>query len=65
MDREELEKDLHFLGFVVMENKIKPETLPTIQTLNQCNIRTIMATGDSILTAISVGRECGIYSPEV
>jgi cation-transporting ATPase 13A3/4/5 len=43
-----------------MENKLKPVTQQTIATLNCCKIRTIMATGDNTLTAISVGRECNI-----
>lgn len=60
MKREEVECDLHFLGFLVMENKLKPVTKDTIKTLNRCKIRTIMATGDNTLTAISVGKECNI-----
>ncbi len=32
--------------------------------MNNCNIRTIMATGDNMLTAISVGRECNIIEKE-
>ena len=43
-----------------MENKLKPVTKATISTLNNCKIRTIMATGDNTLTAISVGRDCNI-----
>jgi len=43
-----------------MENKLKPATHDTITTLNSCNIRTIMATGDNTLTAISVARQCNI-----
>jgi cation-transporting ATPase 13A2 len=43
-----------------MENKLKPVTKDTISTLNECKIRTIMATGDNTLTAISVGRDCNI-----
>ena len=43
-----------------MQNKLKPVTTGVISTLNDANIRTIMATGDNVLTAISVGRECGI-----
>lgn len=54
--REEFEKDLSFLGFLVMENKLKEATRGTISALNDCNVRTIMATGDNTLTAISVGR---------
>jgi len=33
--------------------------------LNQANIRTIMATGDNVLTAVSVGRECHIINPSI
>jgi cation-transporting ATPase 13A2 len=47
-----------------MQNKLKPVTTGVIETLNQCNIRTIMATGDNVLTAISVGRECNIIEGE-
>lgn len=43
-----------------MENKLKEATRGVISTLNDCKIRTIMATGDNTLTAISVGRECNI-----
>jgi cation-transporting ATPase 13A2 len=39
-----------------MQNKLKPVTTGVIQQLNAANIRTIMATGDNMLTAISVGR---------
>jgi cation-transporting P-type ATPase 13A2 len=35
-----------------------------IDTLNRANIRTIMATGDNVLTAISVGRECNLIEPD-
>ena len=43
-----------------MENKIKAETLPSIQKLQEANVATIMATGDNGLTGISVGRNCGM-----
>lgn len=46
-----------------MENKLKPATRGTISTLNRCKIRTIMATGDNTLTAISVARQCNILGP--
>ena len=59
--REEVEKDLNFLGFIVMENKQKPETLSCVQQLQEADIPVIMATGDNGLTAISVGRKCGIF----
>ena len=58
--RQEAESDLKFLGFIIFENKLKDASTDTLQELNEANIRTIMCTGDNILTAISVGRECGI-----
>jgi cation-transporting ATPase 13A3/4/5 len=58
--RDSVEGDLHFLGFLVMENKLKAVTSQSIKTLNDCNIRTMMATGDNLLTAICVARNCNI-----
>lgn len=55
---------MRFLGFLVMENKLKPVTKEIIKDLNDCKIRTIMATGDNTLTAISVGRDCNILDKE-
>ena len=48
-----------------MQNKLKEATTGVIQTLNKANIRTVMATGDNVLTAISVARECNIVEAEV
>jgi magnesium-transporting ATPase (P-type) len=48
-----------------MQNKLKPATTGVIEVLNGAKIRTIMATGDNVLTAISVGRECTIIDAEV
>ncbi|KAI1285205.1 Polyamine-transporting ATPase 13A3 [Halotydeus destructor] len=56
--REDIEKDLNFLGLLVMGNMLKPETTEVIDTLTRADIRTIMVTGDNMLTAISVAREC-------
>ncbi|SCU78143.1 LAMI_0A03598g1_1 [Lachancea mirantina] len=66
ISREELESNLEFLGFIVFENKLKGSTSETLKTLNDAKIRTIMCTGDNVLTAISVGKESGlIKEPEV
>ena len=56
IQRDEVESNLTFLGFLVMENRLKKETTGVINTLRDCNVRTVMATGDNILTAISVAR---------
>lgn len=64
IERLDCEKQLTFLGLLVMENKLKKETNGVIQVLNDCKIRTIMATGDNVLTAISVARQCSILNQE-
>lgn len=62
ISREEAEEDLHFLGFIIFQNKIKPESQPTIAELKNANIPSIMCTGDNILTAISVANEASILN---
>jgi len=54
--REEVESKLTFLGLLVMENKMKDESTAVIETLQECEVGTIMATGDNVLTAISIAR---------
>ncbi|KAH8298702.1 hypothetical protein KR018_009473 [Drosophila ironensis] len=60
LSREDVETNLEFLGFVILENRLKQDTAKVINVLNSAKIRTIMITGDNILTAISVARDCGI-----
>ncbi|KAF1957513.1 hypothetical protein CC80DRAFT_443816 [Byssothecium circinans] len=62
MKREDAETDLDFVGFIIFENKLKPSTTPVIEELEHANIRTVMCTGDNILTAISVARECSLIN---
>ncbi|CAJ0950238.1 unnamed protein product, partial [Mesorhabditis belari] len=61
--RQTVEINLELLGLVVMENRVKPVTLGVINQLNRAHIRTVMVTGDNLLTAMSVARECGIIRP--
>ncbi|XP_033763962.1 probable cation-transporting ATPase 13A3 isoform X2 [Pecten maximus] len=58
--RGDMEKDLNFLGLLVMENRLKGETTPVIHQLRDADIKTVMVTGDNILTALSVAEECGM-----
>ncbi|KAJ9662965.1 hypothetical protein H2201_005842 [Coniosporium apollinis] len=60
MKRAEAESELDFVGFIVFENKLKPTTTAIIEELGRANIRKVMCTGDNILTAISVARECSL-----
>ena len=60
MKRDEVETDLEFMGFIIFENKLKPTTTAVLTELRESSIGTVMVTGDNILTAISVARECGL-----
>lgn len=62
LSREEVEKDLLFMGLLVMKNLVKPESAEVISTLRQARLRTVMVTGDNILTAVNVARGCGMLS---
>ncbi|MEE6501504.1 hypothetical protein FKM82_004217 [Ascaphus truei] len=62
--REEVESDLEFLGLLILENRLKPETKPVLQELSCANIRTVMITGDNLQTAITVARTSGLV-PEI
>ena len=41
-----VECELTFAGLIVMQNRLKPETSPVIQTLIKANIRPVMITGE-------------------
>lgn len=60
MDRTAAESRLQLIGFIVFENKLKDITTEIIEELNEARIRNVMCTGDNILTAISVARECAL-----
>ncbi|KAG9493957.1 hypothetical protein GDO78_001692 [Eleutherodactylus coqui] len=63
LEREEVESDLVFLGFLIMENKLKPETKAVLQELMAAKIRTVMITGDNLQTACTVGKTSGMIPP--
>uniref|UniRef100_A0A3P8N799 Polyamine-transporting ATPase 13A3 n=1 Tax=Astatotilapia calliptera TaxID=8154 RepID=A0A3P8N799_ASTCA len=64
INRDHIEANMEFLGLIIMQNKLKPETPGVLQDLHQANIRTVMVTGDNMLTAISVARDCGMIPPQ-
>ncbi|CAH2236992.1 jg9485 [Pararge aegeria aegeria] len=63
LKRESIECDMTFLGFLVMQNSLKPETTQVIKELHDANMRQIMVTGDNIMTAMSVARGCCMVQP--
>ena len=56
--RDKAENKMIFLGLLIVQNKLKPETRPTLNLLESAGLKMVMATGDNILTAISVSKEC-------
>ncbi|XP_013404305.1 probable cation-transporting ATPase 13A3, partial [Lingula anatina] len=64
VQRENIECELTFLGLIIMQNSLKPETTPVIRQLKAANIRVVMATGDNMHTAISVARDCAMVDEE-
>ncbi|CAN9500917.1 unnamed protein product [Ophioblennius macclurei] len=63
INRDHIEANMEFLGLIIMQNKLKPETPAVLRDLHRANIRTVMVTGDNMLTAISVARDCGMIPP--
>ncbi|MGE5392801.1 MAG: cation-translocating P-type ATPase, partial [Candidatus Saccharibacteria bacterium] len=59
-ERNEIEKDLVFLGFAALRDPIRPEVKGAIQMASIAGIRTVMITGDNELTAMAVAQELGL-----
>ncbi|KAJ8277181.1 hypothetical protein GJAV_G00072300 [Gymnothorax javanicus] len=64
ISRDQIEVNMEFLGLIIMQNQLKVETPGVLEELRQANIRTVMVTGDNMLTAISVARDCGMVPPQ-
>lgn len=60
LSRDEIEKDLTFIGVVNFKNVLRDETPAVIQELEDGEVRCVMVTGDSVLTGICIARESGI-----
>lgn len=60
MPRGDVEKDLVFAGVVNFKNLIREETFDVICQLEAGEVRTVMVTGDSMLTGVCIARESGM-----
>ena len=59
------EKDLVFLGLLIVQNKLKEATNGTLMQLSHNgHVRVRMATGDNIMTAVCVGRKSNLIEPK-
>lgn len=64
LKREEVECDLKFAGFLVLQCPLKEDAIKTLQMLNESSHRVIMITGDNPLTAVHVARQVEIVDRE-
>ncbi len=57
---EDLEHDLDFVGLVGMIDPARPEVKDAIRVATKAGIKTVMITGDHIVTACAIAKELGI-----
>lgn len=60
LNSEYLENNYHFVGLVGMIDPARPEVKEAIQVARTAGMRTIMITGDHVITASAIARELGI-----
>jgi len=57
--RSNAESNLNFLGFIVLDNPLKPQSGPTIDRLRaEAGVWMSMVTGDNAVAAVCVARKC-------
>lgn len=54
--------NLTLVGLIFIKDEIRKEAIEGVKLVKDAHIKTIMITGDNKETAISIGRECGIYT---
>ena len=62
--RESLERDLTFIGFLIIEDPIREEVPKAVLKCAQAGIDVILITGDHPDTALSVAKTCNIVSDQ-
>lgn len=65
LTRDEVEADLVFAGFLVLQCPLKDDALKAVRMLNESSHRVIMITGDNPLTAVHVARQVEIVDRDV
>lgn len=60
LDLSDLERDLSLLGLVAMADTPRPEALEAVEQCWNAGIRTVLLTGDHVVTAQAIAREVGI-----
>jgi len=63
LSEESLEKDLTFMGLIGMIDPPRVESAEAVMRAKEAGIRTVMITGDHVVTAVAIAKEIGIYEP--
>jgi Ca2+-transporting ATPase len=61
---DEILKDLVFLAVVGIQDPLRPEAKEAVQTCQKAGVVVRMVTGDNILTAKAISKECGILGTD-
>ncbi|KAF2127493.1 cation-transporting ATPase 4 [Dothidotthia symphoricarpi CBS 119687] len=64
LKREQVECDLHFAGFLVLQCPLKDDAIEACRMLNESSHRVVMITGDNPLTAVHVAKQVEIVDRE-
>ena len=65
LKREEVEANLTFAGFLVLQCPLKEDAMQAVRMLNESSHRCVMITGDNPLTAVHVARQVEIIDRDV
>ena len=65
LKREDVEANLTFAGFLVLQCPLKDDAKKAVQMLNESSHRVVMITGDNPLTAVHVARQVEIVDRDV
>ena len=53
--------NLTLVGLILIKDEVRQDAIEGVKLVTDAHIKTVMITGDNKDTAISIGRECGIY----